>query len=44
MFIALVGLLLVAALAGLGLAREDEARLRAMRRRKLLEMEGLEPV
>lgn len=38
MFIALVGLALAIALTGLGLARKDEARLRVMRRAKLLEL------
>jgi hypothetical protein len=38
MFIALVGLIIAALLAGQGLARKDEARLRVARRAKLLDV------
>ncbi len=38
MFMTLVALILAVALAGQGLARRDEARLRVARRAKLLEL------
>ncbi len=38
MFLALIGLVIAIALLGRGLERQDEARLRVMRRAKLLEL------